>query len=105
MTAGNKRDFAVDATVDLTSKSVRWTARRSRTQAEPIVIEKTDDDGITVAVGTDGLATIHLVRADTVAIDRRTLLFWDLQVTSGSDVKTVTRGRLYVEPSISAASP
>lgn len=105
MDRGNDRAFQIDATIDLTGADARWVARRTRDDSGPIVLQKTEDDGLAIAVGTEGLATLTIDRADTVNFERDTRLFWDLQITKDGDTRTVISGRLYVRAGVVTIAP
>jgi hypothetical protein len=112
MTRGDQPTFFVGpvrdrdgAIVDITGTTLWWTAKAHiRDEDEDALIAKTTADGISIPLGSDGLATITLERADTDSFPETTVLYWDLQEVDGIDVlQTLARGRIVVHADVTRA--
>lgn len=94
MYRGDDRVLTITASEPLTGAEIRFTARRYKADAEPI-IEKTSAEGITLGDPAT-TAVITIDAADTVELDP-VVLHWDIEITDATDkVHTVAAGRLAV---------
>lgn len=104
MFAGDDESFDIGpvldkdgAVIDITGLELRFAAALRRDAVA--LVEKTTEDGIDIPIGTDGLATVSLVPADTQAL--AIVLFWDLTITDDDDkVRTLASGTLLVKAKI-----
>ena len=109
MTRGDGRTFVLtlaDEATFLAGDTVRFTAKRRRTDADAdAVIIKTSPDDITF-VADEATATVTIDPADTADLEVTTLLVFDWQVTaSGGDPVTVERGTLLVRADVGITTP
>jgi hypothetical protein len=97
----------VGAPVNLAGASLRFTAKRSTSQADSAaLIALTIGDGITVTDAAGGLAHVEATPAKTSGLEAATLsLTWDEQLTTGTQVFTVASGYLTVMPDVSLTVP
>lgn len=90
-----------DGPLDLTGKTLRFTAKRSHSNTDAeAVTSKVSGDGIELMEET-GMAEIALDPADTRDLPARLVrLVYDVQLKSGSEVFTVAAGTLTVNPDV-----
>ncbi len=82
--------------LDLTGKSLSFEAKESLSGS--FNITKDSVNGITIAVGTGGLAVLQIDPADTTALSdiQSHTLVWDLKLVDGSNNYAVASGTLKV---------
>jgi hypothetical protein len=90
---------------DLTGSTLRFTAkdRASDPDGSAILAKFSPDGGITIDDAPAGLATVTIAAADTAGFTGPRTLLWDIQMTSGTVVKTLDDGKLYVLPDVTRA--
>ena len=91
--------------VDLTGKTLRFTAKASPADAQAeAIIAKSTDAGITHQAqtgATEGLADVTIDPADTVTVAAYPVAFvYDVQLTDGANTYTTETGSLVVRPDI-----
>jgi hypothetical protein len=108
MIRGDSKTFAFMLTdadgdpIDLTIASVTMTAKSVYTDADgAAVFQKTVGDGVTVIDDTGGTITVDVEPEDTSDLSGvKHRLYFDVQVQTGTTVRTPVRGRLLVEPDV-----
>jgi hypothetical protein len=89
------------AVLNITGMDVRWTAVSNRGDLAPALGPYV----ATITNGPQGLATVSIPKADTLALDAYAYL-WDAQVTDAQEHEvTVMRGLLHVLANITASPP
>jgi hypothetical protein len=97
------------AAQDITGWTIWLTAKRSLTDTDPGVFQRsTSAGGITITNGTAGLATITIIPANTTPVDNLlpgTILEFDIQGKDGSNkIKTLSRGQFRIVGEITLAT-
>lgn len=108
LTRGDTRTFDLVAGVDLSGKTVRWTAkyRRDDVMADAVFAKTSEvDGGIEVTNAVGGLATVTIVAADWDAYVGRSALVWDLEIADGDEPKTPLRGDIRVRQDVTRPDP
>jgi hypothetical protein len=94
------------APLDLSGLDITFTAKRHLLDTVPFIQKTLADGGIEPAgaSGDSGICTITIEPEDTsdlVATDR---FLWDVQVDSGTDVRTALMGRLVVRMDVTTTT-
>lgn len=113
MKAGNRKEFPItvtnpdDTPLNLTGKTLRWTARTSRfTDAVALSKVSTDAAQIEITDATAGEALLKIPPADTAVYEIDIRLKWDLQVaTDADDPQIVDSGNLYISIPVTTTAP
>jgi hypothetical protein len=111
MTRGNNVTLSGTATLsgdpyELGGCLLWFTAKYRYTDADlDAVFQKSIGSGITITNPTQGLFTVAILPADTLAVAKaRTVLVWDLQVQDGSGkVYTLNSGSIVINPDVTNA--
>lgn len=92
--------------INLTGKSLIATFKNAISDVDgSAVAQKRIGTGITVISAPAGTASIKLSPADTRSLpDTTTSLEFDVQLVDGSDLYTIARGQLSVEPDVTIAA-
>jgi hypothetical protein len=91
--------------VDLTGLSLAFTAKyHIRDGDVDALFQKWTPTDIDIPTGTDGMATVDVLAADTDSLPYTTVLYWDLQLIDGtSAIQTLAKGRLVVNADVTRA--
>jgi hypothetical protein len=105
MYRGNSKTWTLTVTnnsvpVDITSVDLYFTAKTAEDTATE-VFQKTVGAGITITDGVGGIASVNLGPADTTGIPSRiTKLFYDVEYDDGTNIYTIDKGVLTINPDI-----
>ncbi len=99
-------DELTGAAIDLTGATMWFTVKRSRSEPDSVKqFQKTTSDGITIASGSSGTATLIIAPADSASMDPARLYVWDLQIKSSTGaIYTVDSGPLAVLGDVTRAT-
>lgn len=110
---GKSRTFLVTVVdggsrVDLTGKTLRFTAKLSREDPDPAMVDKSTGSGIVhldqTQTATRGQAQITISGTDTsshrIHPNKETTLQWDLELIDGTNTFVVDSGTWSVTPSV-----
>lgn len=94
--------------VNLTGSTLRFTAKRDKADPDAdAIISKVSSDAsqIEITNAAGGLATVHLVPADTEDLTEQTTLLYDVQVKDATNkVFTLVEGKLKIKLDVTQAA-
>lgn len=92
---------------DITGSSLWFTAkhRLDDEDGDAVIAKSTGAGGVAIVDGPAGLARVTLAPADTEGLTSPTTLHWDVQAKDPSNaIRTLARGRLYVDLDVTRAT-
>lgn len=97
------------APLDLTGKTLIFTAKRAVVDPDPGVFQKRTGAGIAIrspqSGATKGVADVAILPADTAGLPAyRTTLIYDAELVDGGAVSTLETGTLTVAPDVTLAT-
>lgn len=100
MYRGDDRELTITASEDLSGSTVRFTARRRRSDVAAVIVKSSTAGSIVIS----GMAATVTIDAADTEDQGRQALFWDVEVTDpAGKVHTVATGRLAILEDVTRA--